>query len=428
MEANPTELLLSYVKAVLIYFQEEGLFQFALLGVATLFSFLLYGVALRYVHRLESVFTNQTVYSTTYKWIKRILLPLIVFFTLTAAHALLGSLQIEADLLALFAPLALSLAIIRALVYALRKTLTPGPMLKAFENLIVVIIWLMVALYLLGWLEEVANILDSVAIHLGNNRFSILTAFQLLIYTTIFIFLALYLSGLIEKQLKANTFHLPINIQVGAAKVIKLALYLFAVLIALNSVGIDLTIFAVFGGALGVGVGFGLQRIASNYISGFILILDRSIKPGDVITIGQQFGTVEKLKGRYIVVRDRDGIETLIPNETLVTSNVVNWSYGDKKIRIKIPVQVSYGDDPSRCMELLMESVQSSPRIIHFPEPVVRLIEFGDNGITLELRVWISDPENGIEEVKTAVYLAIWEKFKQNKITIPFPQRDVHMK
>ena len=215
--------------------------------------------------------------------------------------------------------------------------------------------------------------------------------------------------------------------QVGIVKFSKFFLITLAGLLTFEAAGIDLTTLTVFGGALGVGLGFGLQRIASNFISGFILIFDRSIKPGDVITIGNQFGWVEELRARYLVVRNRDGVETLIPNENLITSEVVNWSYSDRNVRLKIPVQVSYSDDPEQAMQIMEEAARRCARVLTQPAPVARLMEFGDNGIALEARVWISDPEIGIANVLSEVNLGIWRGFKEAGITIPFPQRDVHV-
>jgi small-conductance mechanosensitive channel len=214
---------------------------------------------------------------------------------------------------------------------------------------------------------------------------------------------------------------------VGLVKFAKVVLYTVALLIALDTVGIDLTTLAVFGGALGVGLGFGLQRVTSNFISGFILLFDRSIKPGDVISVGTRYGWVVALHARYVVVRDRDGVETLIPNENLITSEVTNWSYSDRHVRIKIKVQISYNDDPEKAMQLITDAALVSDRILKNPAPQARLIEFGDNGINLELRLWLDDPEEGVGSVKSDVNLAIWRSFKENGITIPFPQRDVHM-
>ncbi|MGE0014171.1 MAG: mechanosensitive ion channel family protein, partial [Azoarcus sp.] len=241
--------------------------------------------------------------------------------------------------------------------------------------------------------------------------------------------LAFWVSGVLERRMRAST-HMTPSLQVAFGKFIKVFLITLAFLLAIDAVGIDLTTLTVFGGALGVGIGFGLQRITSNFISGFILVLDRSIKPGDVISVGgndAKFGWVQELRARYVVVRDRDGVERLIPNENLITSEVVNWSYSDTNSRVRLPVQISYDDDPEQAMALLLEAAKASPRVLPLPEPAARMLDFADSGIQLELRVWISDPENGIGNVRTDINVAIWKLFKGAGITIPFPQRDVHL-
>ena len=176
-----------------------------------------------------------------------------------------------------------------------------------------------------------------------------------------------------------------------------------------------------------MGLGFGLQRIAINFISGFILLFDRSIKPGDVITVGERFGWVVALHARYLVVRDRDGVETLIPNENLITSEVTNWSYSDRHVRIKVPVQISYEDDPEVAMQVMLDACKVSDRVLTEPGAQVRMLAFGDNGINLELRLWLEDPEEGVGSVKSAINMAIWKGFNEKGITIPYPQRDIHM-
>jgi len=201
-----------------------------------------------------------------------------------------------------------------------------------------------------------------------------------------------------------------------------------AFLVALDAAGIDLTALTIFGGALGVGLGFGLQRITSNFISGFILLFDKSIKPGDVISVGDKFGWVQELRARYIVVRDRDGVDTLIPNENLITTEVINWSYKDRNVRIKAPISISYHDNPEQAMQLMVEAAQATDRVLSDPEPVARLMAFGDNGIELECRVWINDPQMGINNVRSDLNLNMWKKLREAGLTIPFPQRDVYIK
>lgn len=356
----------------------------------------------------------------------RVVLPLVMTLLLLVCGGILAPLGYQTLLLDILIPLLLSLAAVRFIVYALRRAYTPSHGLRTMEGVISTLIWVAVALHILGWLPDIKNALDSVSVSLGQVRISILSVINLAITVAIFIVAARWTSKWIEHRAKKSEV-LSATMQVGVVKFSKVVLYTAAILIALNSVGIDLTTLTVFGGALGVGLGFGLQRIASNFISGFILLFDHSIKPGDVISIGDRFGWVVALHARYIVVRDRDGVETLIPNENLITSEVTNWSYTDRHVRVKIPVQISYADDPEQAMELMLEASNLSDRIIRDPAPQVRLIEFGDNGINLELRLWIDDPEKGVSSVKSDINLAIWKAFKQAGVSIPFPQRDVHL-
>jgi small-conductance mechanosensitive channel len=250
---------------------------------------------------------------------------------------------------------------------------------------------------------------------------------KLVLSSVLYLVLAFWLSGLLEQRLRvAHTINA--SMRVGLSKAVKFFLVTLAILMALNEAGLNLASLTVFGGALGVGIGFGLQKIVSNFISGFILLGDRSIRPGDVITVGGTYGWVKQLRARYIVVCNRDGVETLIPNENLVTTDVINWSYTDRRVRVKIPVQVSYSDDPEQAMEVMLQAARVNQRVLSDPAPAVNLMEFADSGIILELRVWLSDPENGIGSVRSDVNRAIWKGFKAAGITIPFPQRDVHLR
>lgn len=363
----------------------------------------------------------------TLKTAQRILFPLSMLLGVFIGRAILQHFDSQVGLLNIAVPLLLSLAAIRFVVYSLRKSFKPSPAVKAWENLISFSIWMLMALHLLGWLPEVLEAMDAFAFKLGDNRISLLIVTKLALLVVLLWILALWLAAVIERRLLGSK-HVSIGMQVALAKIARFFLITFASLIALDSVGIDLTALAVFGGALGVGLGFGLQRIASNFISGFIVLFDRSIRPGDVITVGTKFGWVQELRARYIVVCDRDGVETLIPNETLVTTEVINWSYSDSNVRLKIPVQISYSDDPEQAMALMMEVARNTKRVIQNPEPACRLMEFADSGIALELRVWINDPRNGVANVRSDVNVGIWHAFKAAGITIPFPQRDVHIK
>ncbi|MEQ1742154.1 MAG: mechanosensitive ion channel domain-containing protein, partial [Candidatus Nitrotoga sp.] len=204
-------------------------------------------------------------------------------------------------------------------------------------------------------------------------------------------------------------------------------LVVLGILIALPLAGIDITVLSVFGGALGVGIGFGLQKIASNYVSGFIILLDRSIHPGDVLTVDGRFGKVTQLTTRYLVLQNNDGTEAIIPNEILITSTVINHSYTNRQLRIAIPVQISYQSDLDRAMEIMKQAAANQTRVLADPETKVYLKSFSDNGIDLEMGIWIDDPEEGQLNLCSDINMEIWRKFQVSGIEIPYPQRDIRI-
>ncbi len=358
---------------------------------------------------------------------QRLALPLSGLFAVLFGRLVFRIAGFETPLLDVLVQLLVALAFIRMIVYSLRVGIAPGPALKAWEKVISTGIWAIVALHLVGWLPAVENFMEQLSIGVGESRFSLLMLVKLVVLSAFYLLLALWLSGLIERQMKESP-RINISMRVGLAKISKVVLLFIAFMLALTEAGLNLASLTVFGGALGVGIGFGLQKIVSNFISGFILLGDRSIRPGDVISVGDTYGWVKQLRARYIVVRNRDGVETLIPNENLVTSDVINWSYSDRRVRVRIPVQISYNDDPEQAMAILEKAATASDRVLKTPVPVVRLMEFADSGIALELRVWLTDPEEGVGNVKSNINLAIWRGFKEAGITIPYPQRDVHLR
>ncbi len=387
------------------------------------------------VHRtLGESLTERSEESTEYalrrltlKSLQRMLFPLSMLLGVLAGRVILEKMGRPVEVLSLALPLLTSLATIRIVVYFLRKTFQPGPMVKAWESLISTSIWIIVALHLLGWLPAVLDALDGIALQLGETRISLLATSKLFLSVALLWVLALWLARVIEQRL-SQAEYVNANMQVALVKLSKFVLLTVAFLVALEAVGIDLTALTVFGGAVGVGLGFGLQRIASNFISGFIVLFDRSIRPGDVLTIGNTFGWVQELHARYVVIRDRDGVERLIPNETLITNEVINWSYSDPNVRLKIPVSIRYENDPEQAMALLLEAAHANARVLTEPAPAARLLAFGDNGIELELRVWVNDPQAGLVNVRSDVNLAIWRLFKAAGIGIPYPQRDLHLR
>jgi small-conductance mechanosensitive channel len=358
---------------------------------------------------------------------RRLIFPLAAFLVIIAGRMLLQLFGYPNGLLDIAAQLLVALAVIRMLVYGLRVGFAQGPALKAWEKIISTSVWSVVALHLVGWLQPVVDGMDRLAINVGDSHISLLMVVKLVLLSALYLLLAFWISGVVEQRMRASR-HINASMRVGLAKVIKFSLITLAILVALTEAGLNLASLTVLGGAIGIGIGFGLQKIVSNFISGFILLGDRSIRPGDVITVGDNFGWVKELRARYIVVRNRDGVETLIPNENLVTTDVINWSYSDRKVRVRIPVQISYDDDPEEAMAIMLEAGKAHPRALANPEPVVRLMEFADSGIALELRVWMTDPQEGVGNIRSDINLAIWRGFKEAGITIPFPQRDVHLR
>jgi small-conductance mechanosensitive channel len=284
--------------------------------------------------------------------------------------------------------------------------------------------WAIAALNILGLLDQTVAMLDALDVQFGDFRLSALSAAKAIAVGAFLLWLALTISRFAEQQISRSPSLTP-SIQVLTAKLVKILLITLAVVTALSGVGIDLTAFAVFSGAVGVGIGFGLQKIISNLISGVILLLDRSIKPGDVIELEGAYGWVNKLSARYVSVVTRDGVEHLIPNENLITENVVNWSYSSRNVRLRAPVGVAYNTDLPKALEVCKEAAASLDRVLKDPPPNCLITGFGDSSIDLELRFWVKDPEAGAGNIKSAVYLAVWEAFRENGIEIPFPQREV---
>ncbi len=302
-----------------------------------------------------------------------------------------------------------------------------------FAEMVLVVAPALVAAGLVGWLGFVEGKLDAIDLAPGEMQFSVWALIKALVVVTLFLLGASLFSRTLESRVM-QLEGLALSTRIGISKFTYFFLLGLGVLLGINAAGIDLTTLTVLTGAMGLGLGFGLQAIAANFVSGFVLLMDKSIKPGDVIsftgmtgTSTENFGWVEELRGRYVVVRDRDGVATLVPNQNVITNPVINWSYTDPKVRLKLPVRISYSDDPELALQVLEGVAFCNPRVLADPRPVSRLMNFGDSGIELELRFWITDPQQGVNNVRSDVNRAIWRAFKDNGITIPVSQRDVRM-
>jgi small-conductance mechanosensitive channel len=344
-----------------------------------------------------------------------ILLLLLVWFARLAFNAA-GS---RADLLRLAESLVLVWALIR-----LSSRLVQH---EALARAIAIAAWIFAALNIAGLIGPVVNLMDAMAVPIGNFRLSMLLVLKGAITLAVLIWIANTVARLAEQRLDRLSVLAP-AMRVLAGKLTRLVLVVLAVVLALGSIGIDLTAFAVFSGAIGVGVGFGLQKVVSNLVSGVILLLDRSIKPGDVIELDGTYGFVNALNARYAAVTTRDGKEFLIPNEDLITQRVTNWSYSNDLIRLHVKIGISYQSDPHAAIRLALEAASDVPRVLAEPAPNCLLMDFGDSSVDLELRFWIRDPVNGTANVRSAVMLRIWDLFHANGIELPFPQRDITLR
>ena len=357
----------------------------------------------------------------------------LTLLLLATADGLLYAIRAPTRIIDVAVQLTGLLLLIRVVVYLFRVSLGTRSRIKGWGTPVSIVIWVFLALHLLGWGETLIGVLDGIGITAGKTRISVWSIAKLLVTVGVFVIVAVWVSRWLEKRLMSLQGIAP-NMRIGLAKFTQFFLVGLSILVGLNAAGLDLTTLNVLTGAIGIGLGFGLQSITANFVSGFVLLMDRSIKPGDVIsftgttgTSTEGFGWVQQLRGRYVVVRDRDGVETLVPNQNLITNSVINWSYTDPRVRLKLPVRVSYKDDPELALKALLDAVDGHRRILREPPPVARLMSFGDHGIELELRFWIADPQEGVNNVRSDVNRSIWRLFKEHGITIPVAQRAVRL-
>jgi small-conductance mechanosensitive channel len=286
--------------------------------------------------------------------------------------------------------------------------------------------WLVAALSILGQLDPVIETLDSVSIVLGGLRLTPLLLIKLGALLIAALWVTNIASNFAESRITRSSDLTP-SIQVLLVKMIRLGLMIFAVAVAMSAVGIDLSALAIFSGAAGVGIGFGLQKIVANFISGIILLADKSVKPGDLVTIGDSTGRINEMKTRYISVAAGDGREILIPNEDLVTQKVVNWTYTDKNTLVKVNFGTNYDADPRLVCKLAIDNAAAAPRAIRGKPPNCILTEFAEAGMKFSLTFWIADPD-GMDNVKSEVMLALWEVFKREGIRMPYPVREIRIR
>jgi len=313
--------------------------------------------------------------------------------------------------------------VIRLLSHAVRNSF--------WSRIIFVGAWSIAALEIFGLLDRLEASLANIGITYGDVRISALNVLRALIVLAVLLWLAGRLRGLLERRILLAESLTP-TLRVLFVQALRLALPAIAVLVALPVLGINLTAITVFGGALAVGVGLGLQKIVANLVSGVLILGSGSIRPGDVIAVkdksgAEALGQVTSISANYLSLQTRGGREYLIPNETFLTNGVENWSLSDKRVRLKIPFRIAYGGDPKRAIALALEAAASVPRVIKDPRPVCLLTAFAVATIEFELRIWINDPMNGVANVKSDCLLQLWERFEAHGIPIVSPQLEVHL-
>lgn len=358
--------------------------------------------------------------------IVKIVSPFIFLIVVWLSGCILMPYQ-TVDILHVIQTLLIALIVIRLVVYLVKYILHPNPLLNAYQNFLSSILWVTVVLHLFGFLAPISSSLQSITFGFGDKEFSVLLVLQLLAGIFLSVISAMTLSRFIENRLMKVT-QIGLSGRVMINKIVRIALYVIAIIVALDTIGLDLTFLSVFGGAFGVGLAFGMQKIASNYVSGFTILLDKSLQIGDILTIGEHYGIVDSIKSRYTVLRKLDGVEVIIPNETLIAENIINHTASDRKVRVWIDIQVGYSSSVDLATEIMLSSCNQQERVIKDePEPTVYLMNFGESGIDLKLVFYIEDAEEGTYRLKSDINKEIWREFQAKGIEIPFPQRVIHV-
>ena len=340
---------------------------------------------------------------------------------------------LRVELIDIAMDLATVLVLVRFGVHILSVSLGPNSWIRSWELRLTFVIWAAISFQVLGWFSGIERTLDGIDLVPGKSQFSLWALLKGFVVIAGFLIVTSLIARTIERRVMKME-GIAISTRIGISKFSTFGLIALGVLLGINASGVDLTALTVLTGAIGIGLGFGLQTIASNFVSGFVLLMDKSIKPGDVIsftgttgTSSENFGWVQELRGRFIVVRDRDGVETLVPNQHFINNQVVNWSYSDQRVRIRLPVMISFEDDPELALQVLVDAAANHPRILKDPGPVSRLMSFENYGMRVEVRFWIRDPMNGVNNVRSDVNREIWRLFKKHGITIPVQQHDVRV-
>ena len=358
---------------------------------------------------------------------ERVAFPLAALGYTALAELILGKYQSTA-LLEIQRSLLVALLIIRTAVYVLRHIFPHGVALQRTIRLIAWIAWISVVLQVTGLLPDVIDALDSVGITVGKNqqRITLWLIAQAIGALAITITLALWASRVTETRVLASQ-SIEMSTRIVIARIVRISALFVAVLVALPLVGLDVTTLSIFSGALGVGLGFGLQKIASNYVSGFIVLLDRSLRIGDVVTVDGRKGEVKAIETRYTVIKGLDGVENIIPNEFLITQSVSHHTYSDPKVAVVVPLTVAYETDLDLACDLLVRAAREHKRVVEEPAAGARVKNLADSGVELELTVWIADPSVGEGVLRSDLLKSVVRLFREHGVEIPYPRRDVRL-
>jgi small-conductance mechanosensitive channel len=359
----------------------------------------------------------------------RVLSPMLGLVLIELARPILAKYH-HVNVLRLFTPLLASFVGIRAVFYILRRIFArngqASGFLSLFEKTVSLAVWLGVLLYITGLWPDVHEFLTDNTIPIGSHDIALLVIFQGTVSVGATLIIALWIGAVLEDRLmRVETIHS--SMRVVMARMARAVLILLAVLISLSLVGIDLTVLSVFGGALGVGLGLGLQKIASSYVSGFVILLERSLAIGDLVSVDKYYGIVTHINTRYTVLKGLDGIESVVPNDVLISNALQNYSLTDTSLRLATTVTVAYHSELEETMRLLEEATASVPRVMKDPGPQTLFVKFGTNGLDLEVGFWIADPQNGRMGVTSDVNRAIWKVLQERDIELPSPQRDIRI-
>ncbi len=360
----------------------------------------------------------------------RVLWPLLTLMLIAIAKPVLSQWIPNVDLLRIAMPLVGSFALIRLAFYVMRRIFARsgrvGGFVMLFEKSFALLVWIVVAMHITGVLPDLVAFLDATTVPLGKNHVSVMTILQAAISVGVTLIVALWVSALLEERLmRLDNMHS--SMRVVMSRMARAALILIALLVSLSMVGIDLTVLSVFGGALGVGLGLGLQKIASSYVSGFIILLERSLSIGDMVSVDRFSGRVAQINTRYTVLRTGDGSSAVVPNELFVSGSVQNFSLMDSIVQMNATITVDYRTDIDLALRLLEQATQNHPRIRRDNDriPTALMMGFGADGINLQLNFWVGENERG--GVLSDVNRAIWNLFQEHKINVPFPQREIRL-